>query len=187
MSGQVAVLLSTVMAVAALGKLGHLDEIAETITRFESRLPLRRTLAIGLAAIELSLAALLLFSSTHGAAAIGLTGILAVFAYYLTRAAREKVDFDCRCFGIFSTPTPVSRWHVGRTLLLLAVAVGLLIADLARGFGGLDWSSDLPRGLALAGMAALISSGPNLLIWNIKPIVTDPTMQPLFTTKEIAQ
>ncbi|WP_175944077.1 MauE/DoxX family redox-associated membrane protein [Burkholderia pyrrocinia] len=89
-------------------------------------------------------AAALLFPDTRVAGAIGLIALLAVFAAGLAiNLLRGRTDIDCGCSGFTAAradaPRGIGWLHVGRVLLLAALAATALVAPGTRAIVWFDY------------------------------------------------
>lgn len=119
------VLLSTVFLVAGLSKLVDLGGSVQALREFGVPRVLSR-LGVALPPVELAVAIGLLFTPTALYAAWGALALLLVFiagiAVNLIRGRRP----DCHCFGQVHS-RPISRWTLGRNIVLAGGAAWLLV------------------------------------------------------------
>ncbi|GHF35746.1 hypothetical protein GCM10018790_12110 [Kitasatospora xanthocidica] len=145
--------IAVVFAGSALTKFRARRDFASAL-RVMAVLPPRLTGAatVGVPVAEAALALLVWVPepvSTWAFAATG--GLIALFSAVLVRLLRQGADVSCSCFG--ASGVPVSKAHVVRNLVLIAVAAAGLAASTAPGPGGLG-----PAGVAVVLLVAGFAS-----------------------------
>ncbi len=150
-------LLATVFAVAAAGKLAGRSRTVETLAEFGVPARLRRSVAIALPLTELAIAVALLPAATAAWGALAAALLLAAFTAAVARTLMRGQEVDCNCFGSLG-PSRISRWTLARNVVLLALAGGVAIAAQGDpGTSAVAWLGDLDTGgLALLGAGAAL-------------------------------
>ncbi len=141
-------LLATVFAAAALGKLGRRAETEATIDAFGVPVTVRRPLALALPAIELAIAAALLPAASAPFAGVAALVLLLAFSAAVGRVLLRGEDVDCNCFGSLG-PSRITRLTLARNLALLvpaAVVAGAGWVD--SGPSAVAWVGDLDSAAA---------------------------------------
>ena len=134
-------LLATIFASAAVGKLRAADQFAGVVENYALLpAPLLQPVVRLLPLVELAAAMGLLVSATRPYAALVLLALLLVFAAAMAiNLRRGRFDIDCGChLGVLKQR--ISWALVARNLLLAVLAAALLPAEpVWRSLGGLDW------------------------------------------------
>jgi thiol-disulfide isomerase/thioredoxin len=147
-------LLAAVFAVAGAAKLADRSGTRRALRAFGVPAQLVGTAAIALPLAELTVAALLLPSSTAVAGALGALALLAVFTTAIVINLLRGRAPECRCFGQLHA-TPTSWRTVGRNTGLLALAVVALAgAVAAEPASAVVWIAGLGAGELVAAAAA---------------------------------
>jgi hypothetical protein len=134
-----------VFGAAAMTKLADLGRFRRALAAY-GLVPgmLVPPLALGIALLELAVAAALPVDvARHAAAFIGL-GLLAIFFVALaTNLVRGNRDIDCGCWAFgqqrHGTQPALSGWHLGRVLLLAALLLPSLFQPAARAVVWVDY------------------------------------------------
>ncbi|MFJ8621344.1 MauE/DoxX family redox-associated membrane protein [Kitasatospora sp. NPDC093550] len=155
--------IAVVFATSALAKLRARRDFASAL-RVMAVLPPRLTglAVVGVPAAE---AALALLAWAPGPIAtwafFASGGLIALFTAVLVRLLRRGADVSCSCFG--ASGVPVSKAHVGRNLVLMAVVGAGLAASAAPDPGGLGAAGAAVALLAAAFASALIIATDTLV------------------------
>jgi len=120
--------LATVLAVSGAAKLLDLPASALTLRGFGVPEPLRRATALGLALVELAIAAALVPAATARAAAVAAAGLFAAFAIVVAATLVRGRRPDCGCFGRLHS-RPLSGITLARTAAFAATAGVVAVAD----------------------------------------------------------
>jgi hypothetical protein len=149
-------LLAFVFALSGVVKLYRPVPAAVAMVNFGITNDVRKRLAMLVGVVELAVAVgLAVHWRIAGYAAAGL---LALFAFLISRALIRGGSFDCGCFGV--EDTPISRLTLLRTLALLGVAAFILVR----------WEAGSAPPLA-AVVAACAAFGYGLLLSRLSPLV----------------
>ena len=106
-------------------------------------------------ALEIAACVLLLLPTLREAGAVLAAGLLALYAIAIgVNLARGRTSIDCGCLGV-GRRAPISRWMVGRNLVLAAV---VLLAALPRGARELAALDIVTIAGALLSLAALYAA-----------------------------
>ncbi len=154
--------LAAVFAVAGLAKLRDPRGSREATAAFGVPRALVGTVAIGLPAVEIAVALLLLPVVTRWWAAVSALALLVIFCLAIGRAMARGEAPECRCFGqLHSAPAGWST--LARNAVLAAAAVFVVARGHHTGASVFAWMSELDRlawgllalGLALAAVTAV--------------------------------
>jgi uncharacterized membrane protein YphA (DoxX/SURF4 family) len=117
--------------------------------------PLVPAVAVAVVALEIAACVLLLLPALREAGAVLAAALLALYAIAIgVNLARGRTSIDCGCLGV-GRRAPISRWMVGRNLVLAAV---VLLATLPRGARELAALDMVTIAGALLSLAALYSA-----------------------------
>jgi hypothetical protein len=106
-------------------------------------------------ALEIATCVLLLLPALRAAGAVLAAALLALYAIAIgVNLARGRTSIDCGCLGV-GRRAPISRWMVGRNVVLAAV---VLLAALPRGARELAALDIVTIAGALLSLAALYSA-----------------------------
>lgn len=156
--------LAAVFAIAGISKLADRAGTRKAVVDFGAPVQLAGTLALLVPLAELTVAGLLLPSTTAVAGAIGALLLLAVFSGVVAWNLALGRAPDCHCFGHLHS-APASWKTVVRNGVLAAIAVVALVGTIAEPdasatdwIGGLD-GAELLALIVAVGAAALLAIG----------------------------
>lgn len=157
------VLLATVFAVAAAGKLISRRRTAETLAEFGVPDTLLRPLAVALPLAELAIAVALLPPATAPWAALAAAIMLVAFTVAVARVLARGEAVDCNCFGSLG-PSQITPWTAVRNVFLLLLAGSVAVAGWNDpGPSAVAWVGDLDStgaiGLAAGALVACLLFG----------------------------
>jgi thiol-disulfide isomerase/thioredoxin/uncharacterized membrane protein YphA (DoxX/SURF4 family) len=113
--------LCAVFAFAGMQKLRDRAGFRDGLSAFGVPLTLREPVALAIIALELAVAAALLFDESAAAGAIGAAGLLAIFTTVLIAHLARGKRPACNCFGAVKT-RPIGWPNVARNLVLITLA-----------------------------------------------------------------
>ncbi len=151
----VAVLLTVVLAVAAVGKCRSREDFAafaRSVPAFGVSRSWARPVAYGTATVEASVVVLLICSPLAGTARIGLwlaAGLLAALTVGVVRSIRRGDEARCRCFGRAEVRLSARHGWRNSTLLLLAIMAAVIDPDLTT-LPAEQWAVAVAAGALLA-------------------------------------
>ena len=122
-------LLVIVFAVAAIGKFGsrgRFDAFTASLAPLVPRTGRRRSVAAGIATVEVAIVVLLALPSTVTAGLALAVALLASFCVGIAHALRRGRVLSCRCFG--SNGGALTRTHLVRNGLLLTAATAAALS-----------------------------------------------------------
>jgi hypothetical protein len=147
-------LLAGVLLMAAGGKLLHRQAFAGTLGDFGIPPALRPTLAWLMPAIELSIAAMLLFSTSAWWGAAGGAVLLSIYSAVLACMLQRGLRPSCNCFGL-ADAEPISNLTLLRNGVFLLMAASLMYAGPAYAHASLWQYLAATPGLSLCFVAIL--------------------------------
>ena len=157
--------LVAVFAVAAFAKLTDQDGTRQAVVGFGVREPLAPALALLLPLAELTVAVLLLSSTTALAGALGALGLLVLFSAAIALNLKRGREPECHCFGQLHSAPAGTRTLVRNAGLAGVAAVAVAGTVAGSETSAVAWVGRLDRieAIALAsGIAtvALFAAGP---------------------------
>ncbi|HEY7954884.1 MAG TPA: MauE/DoxX family redox-associated membrane protein [Polyangia bacterium] len=125
--------LGALFVIAGALKLGDPMRFAIEVTNYRLLPALAPYLAVILPPVEvvLGLALIAMPRSWRRAAALALTGLMAIFTVAVAQVVARGINVDCGCFG--GASGPVNGWTVARDVALFAMAAVVLVLESRRG------------------------------------------------------
>jgi peroxiredoxin len=123
----VRVALAGVFVIAALGKLGDRAAARDAVAQFGLPARMVGTITVAVPAMEIAIAAALLFRVSAPVAAIAAGMMLLAFSVGMIRLMARGETADCHCFGSVGT-SAIGRGTLARNLLLLGSAAFVAVA-----------------------------------------------------------
>jgi uncharacterized membrane protein YphA (DoxX/SURF4 family) len=122
----VRIALGGILVLAGSLKLPDPSAFANEIANYRFLPSLAPWLAATLPMVEIVLGMALVVApqSWRRAAALATAGLMAIFTVAVTQVVARGINVDCGCFG--GSSGPVTLITVGRDLILLGMAVGIL-------------------------------------------------------------
>jgi hypothetical protein len=162
-------LLVWVFAWSGTSKLLHPATAAQALVDFRVTRFQVPGFGVALGAVELGLAAAIASPLARRPSLAVATGLLCAFSVLITVSLLRGERFPCRCFG--NSDAPLSRWTVGRTAVLAAVALVLAVENSAAVNPAVSETVlQAVAALALLGTIVVAGSFPSLLSWNREPL-----------------